>query len=97
MKTCTLCGATHPATADHFHIRASTSDGLASQCKACANSEMRKWRQRNREEAREIAQRASQKFSETHPEQSKALKRQWHRRNRDEQCQKMREYRLANV
>lgn len=38
LKTCTVCGAIRPATADHFVRDRRTSDGLAARCKDCDRS-----------------------------------------------------------
>ncbi len=48
-KFCPACRTAKPATS--FHARKASKDGLASQCKACRNEEMRRryreWKAKN--------------------------------------------------
>lgn len=38
MKTCTVCGATLPATPDNFYRHARQRSGLMAMCKQCSNN-----------------------------------------------------------
>jgi hypothetical protein len=48
VKTCTTCGRTLPATAEHFHRQKRNRDGLVAECKACCNARTATWKATHR-------------------------------------------------
>lgn len=72
MKTCTKCGG-EPKPLSEFGKRASASDGLRSQCKACDMAANAKWKSANK--AHVMAY--SVEWRAANPEKSKASVYKW--------------------
>ena len=61
MKTKVCSGCKQELTLDRFYPNVKARFGVASRCKPCANISAQKWKDANKEKAREIDRRAKRK------------------------------------
>ena len=98
VKTCSKCGATLPATAEHFYRNGRGPDGLRSECKECTKAYRNRpdVRKRAREYMREYMREYSQR------EEYKQKKREYMRQYlqdpevREQRCEYGRKWYRAN-
>ncbi len=90
MKTCTKCGATHPATVEFWHRN---RGGLRTNCKACGKEITRKWRAANPEKIRE----SLRKYRADNAEKVRESVRKWRADNPEKQREYLRKYRADNA
>ena len=88
LKRCSRCKQEWPATAEYFHRKKTSTDGLDSGCKKCAAELAREYYEANREKVVE----SNREYREANREQIAEHKRA----NREHIAERKREYREAN-
>lgn len=89
MKTCLLCKAVHPATAEFFYRNRKKRDGLTQYCKSCSDKKTARWRSApGHPESRAEEMR---KYRESENYQN------WYKRNKELIVQRSREWRANHA
>jgi len=91
-KVCTKCGAVLPATAEYFHRRNDSRDGLRADCKTCNCERVRLWGEANRERHVENACR----WQKANPERRKVHCHRYYEANRERCAENGRRWTQAN-
>lgn len=93
-KPCGTCLRTLPATSTYFRANQTHSDGLSSQCKACADEAQKRYYEETRgehleyyrkryRENREAILPKQKAYRDAHKEEMAEYKRKWEQRNRE--------------
>jgi len=91
-KTCSKCGKEFLATAQYFHRRRASHDGLNPSCKECVSVWMKEYYYQHREQ--QLA--ANKRWHEEHREERRAYNRRWREEHREEVRAWTNQYRQKN-
>lgn len=87
-KTCTKCGGVFPATAEYFHRRKDSKDGLRNDCKKCHGKQTKQYREGHLEQAKQY----NKQYRQTKTGKEKHAQDYWrHKKKRLEQHREYRE------
>lgn len=107
VKACTVCGKKYPATAEYFHRKSNTKDGLRHTCKRCHTESAKRYYQSNRErvltrlrhyrkENPEKESERNRRYRESNRDKFLATMRRWYWKNPEARRRVAREWREAN-
>ncbi len=105
-RICTKCGEEKPETTEYFCRHKACRGGLNTICKVCSSKDVKEWKAKNPEKARETVRRwqaenpekvreTARRWQAENPEKVRESARRWQAENPEKVREKDRKYRDA--